>query len=589
MEITGFKNRADLTKKALAAANWARENGDEDAASLIEQEIEKLASGKFVVTIMGKAKRGKSTLINTLLGRRDDVIAPIDKLPASSAVSRFSWALQEKATVTLRSGSTVSISFDRIREYVTEEENPENRKEVELVEICGPFQGMEPDLVLVDTPGAGSLHEHHDALLHAVIPQSDAVLFLVTSRMPLDQEELELLERVKASDIRRIFFAINKVDEIKNPQDLQDALRHNRDCLQRIGIDVEKVYEISAKLAFDGNTSASGLTPLVNDVAALFREEKGAVLVERFYARVREVLQPVVDAKSMEVALVGKEQSELEAEAAQLHEAKAKLLRTRPVVEKDFDMEWQSAVDGFERVLNNAYERVKEELRDRIETTAMPSLGLLAKDIATVLTRTIERALAPHSERLEKSLREAVGKLEMAYPLLEIVDADRARIRIKEAHAPLVKSGLLISASLLAPVVPGAILASIPYVGWLLGAGASVALLPIGFPLFGLAALTLPFVYRATKLKLRDDMLDACDKQAKIVFDRLRYERVSDLRKAGEQLKRQFEARSEKQVGDFEHALAQALASKRAPEDLKPMAVVAARGRQLLLEYSPAS
>jgi hypothetical protein len=407
--------------------------------------------------------------------------------------------------------------------------------------------------------------------------------------MPLDQEELELLERVKASDIRRIFFAINKVDEIKNPQDLQDAIRHNHDCLRRIGIDVEKVYEISAKIAFEGNSGASGFTPLVKDIAALFRDEKGAVLVERFYARIREVLQPVVDAKSLEVALVGKKQHELEAEAGKLQEAKSALMRTRPVVEKDFDLEWQSAIDDFERVLNNTYERVKEEMRDRIETTAMPSLSLLAKDIATVLTRAIERELAPHSERLEKSLREAVNKLEMAYPLLTIVDADRARIRIKEAHTPLIKSGLLISASLLAPVLPGAILSTIPYVGWLLGAGTSIALLPIGFPLFGLAALTLPFAYRATKLKLRDDMMDACDKQAKVVFDRLRYERVPDLRKVGDQLKRQFEARSDKQIGDFEHALARAAESKLAPDELKPMAEAASRGRQLLLEYSPAS
>jgi predicted GTPase len=589
MEITGYQNRLDIATKARAAAQWARENRDEEAAAAIEQEIEKLASGKFVLAIMGKAKRGKSTLINALLGRRDDVIAPIDKLPASSAISRFSWSADEKAMVTFRGGRTEVIPYGRIRDFVTEERNPENVKQVELVEISGPFPGMERDLVLVDTPGAGSLHEHHDALLHAIIPQSDAVIFLVTCRMPLDQEELELLERVKAGDIRRVFFAINKVDEIKDPRDLEDALQHNRACLQRVGIAAEKIYEVSARTAMEGKLGGSGLPPLLDEVAALFGEEKCSVLLQRFCARIRDVLRPLVESKSLELALVGKEQAQIDAETAKLQEAKATIVRSRPSVEKEFDWAWQSAVDDFERVLNTAYQRVKEEVQERIETTAMPSLSLLAKDLATVLTRTVERVLAPHTERLENALREAVAKLEIAYPLLEIVDADRARIHLKEASAPLIKSGLLISASLLAPVLPGALLGTIPYVGWLLGGATSVALLPIGFPLFGLAALTLPFAYRATKLKLKDDMRDACDKQTKIVFDRLRYERVPDLRTVGEQLKRQFLARSEKEVGQFERALARATESKRAPEDLKPMEEAVARGRQLLLGYSPAS
>ena len=37
----------------------------------------------------GKAKRGKSTLINALLGRRDDLLAPVDQLPASNVLCRF--------------------------------------------------------------------------------------------------------------------------------------------------------------------------------------------------------------------------------------------------------------------------------------------------------------------------------------------------------------------------------------------------------------------------------------------------------------------------------------------------------------------
>jgi GTPase SAR1 family protein len=55
------------------------------------------------LAVLGKAKRGKSTLINALLGRKDDTLAPIDKLPASSAITRFRYG-NEKAAVAFRDG-----------------------------------------------------------------------------------------------------------------------------------------------------------------------------------------------------------------------------------------------------------------------------------------------------------------------------------------------------------------------------------------------------------------------------------------------------------------------------------------------------
>ncbi|MGC8605418.1 MAG: hypothetical protein ACP5VS_17255, partial [Desulfomonilaceae bacterium] len=50
------------------------------------------------------------------------------------AVTRFYWNEVEKAAVTFRNGQTQPIQYRNIREYVTEEANPENRKEVNIVE-----------------------------------------------------------------------------------------------------------------------------------------------------------------------------------------------------------------------------------------------------------------------------------------------------------------------------------------------------------------------------------------------------------------------------------------------------------------------
>src|ERR1035437_5381167 len=99
---------------------------DKASAEAVDQAIKQFVEDRFTITIVGKAKRGKSTLINALLGRKDDTVAPVDKLPASSVITRFFPGSNEGAVVRLRDGREEPIEYAHIREYVTEEGNPEN-------------------------------------------------------------------------------------------------------------------------------------------------------------------------------------------------------------------------------------------------------------------------------------------------------------------------------------------------------------------------------------------------------------------------------------------------------------------------------
>src|SRR5437867_872781 len=104
MDITGIQSRRSLIQWAERLQELLRSRADAYAVEGIAQAITQLQSERFMLAVLGKAKRGKSTLINALLGRRDDLVAPIDKLPASSAISRFAWAEREGATVLFRDG-----------------------------------------------------------------------------------------------------------------------------------------------------------------------------------------------------------------------------------------------------------------------------------------------------------------------------------------------------------------------------------------------------------------------------------------------------------------------------------------------------
>jgi hypothetical protein len=55
------------------------------------------------IGVTGAAKRGTSTLINGLLGRPEDLVAPICKSPATSVVSYFVHGQREEARVLFHS------------------------------------------------------------------------------------------------------------------------------------------------------------------------------------------------------------------------------------------------------------------------------------------------------------------------------------------------------------------------------------------------------------------------------------------------------------------------------------------------------
>src|ERR1035437_2272436 len=117
MELTGIGARQDMSRWAQKIRDLLAEYGDIASAEQVGQAIGQLESDRFMIAVLGKAKRGKSTLLNALLGRHDDLVAPIDKLPASSTITRITWAEREKAAVVFRDGRKEEIGFDRIRQY----------------------------------------------------------------------------------------------------------------------------------------------------------------------------------------------------------------------------------------------------------------------------------------------------------------------------------------------------------------------------------------------------------------------------------------------------------------------------------------
>ena len=430
--------------------NWADDlsavmqlRGRADLVQQIVEAKQQLIANSFTLSVIGKAKRGKSTLINALLGRTDDLVAPIDKLPASSAITRFRKGT-EKATVLYQDQRTEDIPYSRIREFVTEEANPKNRKNVALLEVAGAFANLPSQVEIVDTPGAGSVHEHHDALLHAFIPNSDAVIFVLTARMPLDQDELELLKEIKEADVKKIFFVLNKVDE-SEPQDIEDAIAHNEKLLGSIGLSVGNFHRISAKNAFLGKPN-SHVPELLAEVGQFCHESRGKVLRRRFLVKINGAIE--AEARTVEVALSSgtKTSAELDAEIANLQEQRQASSGSGEYAEREFQRKWESAVRVFDSSLADAETKVRNNVEERVVATSALGVDKLTKELPTYFNKQLEEHLKPSADAFEVKAKALCGQLNTEFPTLSLDGDGKVLVRVRgdlTAEKGLVAGGLL--------------------------------------------------------------------------------------------------------------------------------------------------
>jgi ribosome biogenesis GTPase A len=145
----------------------ARNVDDETAVKLAHELAQQLPRGELNLLVVGQFKRGKSSLINALLG--DDVM-PTGALPVTGAVTAIRFGSDRRLTVLFREREPQSITKSELPFYVSEEHNAANRLGVERVEVFWPAAAIR-GVTLFDTPGIGSTYTHNTAAAHATLPR----------------------------------------------------------------------------------------------------------------------------------------------------------------------------------------------------------------------------------------------------------------------------------------------------------------------------------------------------------------------------------------------------------------------------------
>lgn len=220
---------------------------DRDACARLSKKV---AQHAFNLVVAGEFKRGKSTVINALLGAE---LLPTGVVPLTSVVTCLEYGLTPAATVVYESGEQHAVDLGALPDYVTERGNPKNAKGVREVSVKYPADWLRGGIQLVDTPGIGSLYQHNTEATYQYLPQADAVIFVASVDQPVSRTELDFLVHIRRY-AGKVFCLLNKLDHLSEAELAESAAFATCALREALGAPVP-VFPVSARFALQGRTA----------------------------------------------------------------------------------------------------------------------------------------------------------------------------------------------------------------------------------------------------------------------------------------------------------------------------------------------
>ncbi|MDU4696011.1 MAG: dynamin family protein, partial [Paenibacillus sp.] len=174
-----------------------------------------------------------------------------------------------------RLGQVEIVEAEQFRSYAANEAKACFVAEIDLYYSC-PL--TEQGIVLVDTPGADSIHARHTGVTFQYMKDSDAIIFVTYYNHAFSRADKQLLSqlgRMKGSfALDKMFFVVNAADLAASEEELTAVVAHVRDGLRTAGIQEPNVFAVSSMRAM-----AAGRENAADDPGFfLFRQRFSAFL-----------------------------------------------------------------------------------------------------------------------------------------------------------------------------------------------------------------------------------------------------------------------------------------------------------------------
>jgi hypothetical protein len=426
------EQRALLMAETLdrVAAIAQEQLGLPEEARKLQARAQQVRDDRFRVLVVGEFKRGKSTLLNALLG--DDIL-PRKVAECTAVVTLIQYGEQPGVRVIFDDGrpdENLSVTEFRARYELTLEDADDREaaadrfSHVDHAVVSYPVELCRHRIELVDSPGLGA-HRIRSQRTQRFLSQSDAIVFVLYAPQFLKEDESHFLEAILLPlGLRNIFFVVNGwnlIDEaVIRPEDAerekQELEGHIRLRLTPFCVldgkdhSAERIFRVNALGALKSRMrrppsqamlQESNVLPFEESLQRFLVEDRGRVRAEAVLGILRATFDETNRFIATQLSLAGRSIAEIEAERVAMQPKLERLRGIRQHIAGFLDSQSANLQDRLVLSFEKYIERIDAELPQAVEKFDLQQVtsGLMVWKAMTDKLRSEENKFARKVER----------------------------------------------------------------------------------------------------------------------------------------------------------------------------------------------
>lgn len=407
-----------MLEQAFAEAEECADAASDNISRLSIQGLRSwMDSPSAHVVFCGEFKRGKSSLVNALVG---EAICPQDRLPATAVPAVLEFG-ERRASIHFTDGRVEPIEASGAALDALSVGSTRSSDDVQFVKVTLPSPFLEAGLAVIDTPGVNDLSEQRADVTYRFLPLCDAAVVVLDSTAPVTASETTFLkDRVFPEVLDRVIFVLGKCDRL-DEEEREEALEGARQRLSAVTGSAVKVLLASTRLGPDYLDPIRGA---VNEMVGSATQRRHADAAQKL----RRILVQMLDDVRATIAL-NEESIDRQAALTELN-GLGNDFADRYQVMRDY-------LDGFGRdtlkeLISHSLKGLQSDIKDELRHEVEMGGGDVERFMSLQVPRRIEVRLKQWTERkgpeIETFLRKLVARVCEDFERMFLVQIDRASL-----------------------------------------------------------------------------------------------------------------------------------------------------------------
>ena len=322
MDIILYRLKLNQLKEKIGSVvDICDKYNDEEHADRLKKLQKAIGEDAFQLIVVGEFSRGKSTLVNALLG---DEILPSSTEPTTAmlnvikngdSTAQYFIHYNDDSTKEVDSTEFLSMVAQNTSDGKSQEEiikdvysDAANFGRIRNAEIRVKNDFGKIGVDIVDTPGLNDVNTAREEITLQYIPRSDAAIVVCSADEPLAASELAFIkEQLIGQQITKLFIAVNRADCLRTEQARADIREYFENNLEGI-VEKERIFLVSGAKALKYKLQQKGIkykhpvetyeetgfASFEKSVLNYLANDRGVIKLQRYCALFMEIINEII-------------------------------------------------------------------------------------------------------------------------------------------------------------------------------------------------------------------------------------------------------------------------------------------------------